>query len=107
LGEEGAAVLLKGGQLHSEECPDLLVEFGAVFRFSAARNPVARSHVTRCALSAAIAAGLVRGGSHPVAVKSAKNHLGERHSRSCSFTPAGREIVHALSRGTTFPKNEA
>jgi hydroxymethylpyrimidine/phosphomethylpyrimidine kinase len=98
----GTAVLLKGGHLDGEHCLDLLVDSGAVHRFSAARIPVAGSHGTGCTLSAAIAAGLACGNALPDAVKSAKSYLGETLSRSYSFTPTGRESVHALNQGTRW-----
>ncbi len=101
------AVLLKGGHLDGPQCVDLLVFQGAVHRFRAARIPVAGSHGTGCALSAAIAAALARGESLPESVEIAKTYLGKTLSQSYGFRSAAGETVHALNQGTTFLKNEA
>lgn len=103
----GTAVLLKGGHLDGPNCVDLLVDQGAVYRFTAARIAVAGSHGTGCTLSAAIAAGLALGEPLPRAVEIAKAYLGETLRRSHSFQSPAGGIVHALDQGTTFAKNEA
>ncbi len=99
------AVLLKGGHLEGAECLDLLVDAGEVYRFSAARIPVAGSHGTGCTLSAAIAAGISLGESLSKAVEMAKAYLGETLRQSYQFHFPGSEVIHALNQGTTFNKN--
>ena len=99
----GTAILLKGGHLDGPQCIDLLVDQGAVHRFTAARIPVSGSHGTGCTLSAAIAAQLARGASLPEAVKIAKAYLGETLSHSYQFSSADGSTLHALNQGTDFP----
>jgi hydroxymethylpyrimidine/phosphomethylpyrimidine kinase len=103
----GCAVLLKGGHLHGPECVDLLVDQGAVHRFTAARIPVAGSHGTGCTLSAAITAALAHGEPLPRAVEAAKNFLGETLRRSYHFQSPDGHIIHALNQASSFRKNEA
>ena len=72
-----AAVLLKGGHLEGERCPDLLYlrqEDKAIF-FEARRVKTSNTHGTGCTLSSAIAAGLARGLSLADAVGRAKDYL--------------------------------
>ena len=102
----GTAILLKGGHLDGPQCLDLLVDQGVLYRFTAARIPVAGSHGTGCTLSAAIAALLARGESLPNAVKIAKAYLGETLSRSYQFSSADGTIIHALNQGTNFSKQQ-
>jgi hydroxymethylpyrimidine/phosphomethylpyrimidine kinase len=94
------AVLLKGGHLDGPDCVDLLVDQGEVYRFTAARIPVAGSHGTGCTLSAAIAARLSHGASLPQAVEVAKTYLGETLLRSYQFQSPNGEHIHALNQGT-------
>ena len=100
----GTAILLKGGHLDGPQCLDLLVDQGAVHRFTAARIPVSGSHGTGCTLSAAIAAQLAHGQSLPEAVKIAKAYLGETLSHSYQFSSADGSTLHALNQGTHFPQ---
>lgn len=72
-----AAVLLKGGHLEGERCPDLLYvrqEDKATF-FEARRVETRNTHGTGCTLSSAIAAGLARGLGLAEAVGRAKEYL--------------------------------
>jgi hydroxymethylpyrimidine/phosphomethylpyrimidine kinase len=101
------AVLLKGGHLDGADCLDLLVDAGEVYRFSAARIPVAGSHGTGCTLSAAITAGLSLGHSLPKSVEMAKAYLGETLRQSYQFQSSAGETTHALNQGTAFNKNGA
>jgi hydroxymethylpyrimidine/phosphomethylpyrimidine kinase len=96
----GTAVLLKGGHLDGPNCIDLLIDQGAIHRFTAPRIPLPGSHGTGCTLSAAIAAGLALGNSLPEAVRLAKDYLGETLRGSYQFTAASGETVHALNQGT-------
>ncbi len=100
----GTAILLKGGHLDGPHCVDLLVDWGEVYRFTAARIAVAGSHGTGCTLSAAIAAGLALGEPLPRAVDIAKGYLGETLTRSYQFQSTTGGIVHALNQGTKFPQ---
>jgi hydroxymethylpyrimidine/phosphomethylpyrimidine kinase len=99
----GTAVLLKGGHLEGEECVDMLVDGGEVYRYSAPRLPVPGSHGTGCTLSAAITAGLALGMPLPEAVASAKNHLGKCLAFSYGFQSPDGAVIHALNQGTDFP----
>lgn len=69
------AVLLKGGHGHGEESVDFFVSEDVVLRLSALRVRTKNSHGTGCTLSSAIAAGLARGVSLPVAVQQAKDYI--------------------------------
>lgn len=101
------AVLLKGGHLESPECLDLLVDRGAVSRFTTVRIAARGSHGTGCSLSAAIAAGLAGGHSLVRAVESAKHYLGQTLRQSYEFRSPAGEIVHVLNQGTRLGENEA
>ena len=72
-----SAVLLKGGHLPGDECPDLLVDgSGDSYWFSSQRVDTNNLHGTGCTLSAAIAANLAQGnGDLNQAVAKAKNYL--------------------------------
>lgn len=72
----GCAVLVKGGHAPGRICRDCLVTMdGRVRWFASPRIATRNTHGTGCVLSAAIAAGLARGLSLPVAVKRAREHL--------------------------------
>ncbi|MEO5914585.1 MAG: bifunctional hydroxymethylpyrimidine kinase/phosphomethylpyrimidine kinase [Luteolibacter sp.] len=98
----GTAILLKGGHLDGPVCIDLLMEYGNVHRFTAARISVPGSHGTGCTLSAAITANLALGQSLPDATAAAKSYLGETLRRSYSFHALDGEAIHALNQGTRF-----
>jgi hydroxymethylpyrimidine/phosphomethylpyrimidine kinase len=69
------AVLIKGGHGAGAESVDLLVQPGAVTRFTAARIETKNTHGTGCTLSSAIAAGLARGLDLTAAVRAAKAYV--------------------------------
>ena len=72
----GCAVLVKGGHGPGRICRDFLVTTDGRGRwFAGPRVATRNTHGTGCVLSAAIAAGLARGLSLPVAVKYARDHL--------------------------------
>ncbi len=72
LVEMGAgAALVKGGHLEAEEAVDLLWDGSEERIFRHPRLPSRNTHGTGCTLSAAITAGLARGGSLPAAVEAA------------------------------------
>jgi hydroxymethylpyrimidine/phosphomethylpyrimidine kinase len=77
LGALGAgAVLLKGGHLHGECCPDLLVSTDGETRWmEGARVATDNLHGTGCSLSSAIAARLAQGDALPDAVAASKQWL--------------------------------
>ena len=106
-GHFGTAVLLKGGHLPGPDCIDLLADEGEVFRFAAARIPVAGSHGTGCTISAAITAALARGESLPWAVEQAKSYLVQTLLQSYEFPSPGGGRIHALNQGTRLVKNDA
>jgi hydroxymethylpyrimidine/phosphomethylpyrimidine kinase len=72
-----AAVLLKGGHLEGERCPDLLYvrQEDKTTLFDASRVETKNTHGTGCTLSSAIAAGLARGLGLADAVGRAKEYL--------------------------------
>ena len=69
------AVLLKGGHLRSESCPDLLITPGETRWLEGTRVATSNLHGTGCSLSSAIAACLALGDPLPEAVASAKQWL--------------------------------
>ena len=78
LGAMGpAAVLLKGGHLDGDECPDLLWSAGSRVWLEGRRIPATFSHGTGCTLSAAIAAELARGTEVENACRRAKTYVRE------------------------------
>ena len=70
-------VLLKGGHLPGDDCPDLLVGTGQKHWFSGKRIATPNTHGTGCTLSSAITAGLARGEGMAESVKRAKSYLQE------------------------------
>jgi hydroxymethylpyrimidine/phosphomethylpyrimidine kinase len=102
-----AAVLLKGGHLAGDQCVDLLVEDGGMFRFVEERIMVHASHGTGCTFSAAIAAALARGEALPRAVETAKKFVGSALRHSHSFASPSGGFVHALNQATKAPQNDA
>ena len=68
-------VLLKGGHLAGNECPDLLVSNDEQHWFQAERIATKNTHGTGCTLSSATAAWLARGETMPSAVAKAKAYL--------------------------------
>ncbi|MBZ0332359.1 bifunctional hydroxymethylpyrimidine kinase/phosphomethylpyrimidine kinase [Halomonas sp. ANAO-440] len=69
------AVLLKGGHLQGESCPDLLITPGERRWLEGTRIATSNLHGTGCSLSSAIAARLALGDPLPQAVASAKQWL--------------------------------
>lgn len=69
-------VLVKGGHLPGEECPDALVApDGTVQEFTGPRVHTANTHGTGCALSSAVAVLQARGGDWGRSVRQAKEWL--------------------------------
>ncbi|MGQ4877751.1 bifunctional hydroxymethylpyrimidine kinase/phosphomethylpyrimidine kinase [Billgrantia sp. LNSP4103-1] len=69
------AVLLKGGHLRDECCPDLLTESSDPHWVEGTRIGTSNLHGTGCSLSSAIAARLAQGDTLPQAVSAAKQWL--------------------------------
>ena len=71
----GAAVLLKGGHLRGRQAIDVLCSARGNKMMTMRRLSGCETHGTGCTLSAALAAGLARGQSLPVAAAKAKKFL--------------------------------
>jgi hydroxymethylpyrimidine kinase/phosphomethylpyrimidine kinase len=69
------AVLIKGGDLDSEESVDLLIDSRGVLELSAARIRSNNTHGTGCTMASAIAALLASGEPLREAVRSAKDYV--------------------------------
>jgi hydroxymethylpyrimidine/phosphomethylpyrimidine kinase len=69
------AVLMKGGHMAGEHCPDLLLSAEYNLWFEAPRVETPDTHGTGCTLSSALAAELAKGNSLPDAVREAKAYL--------------------------------
>jgi hydroxymethylpyrimidine/phosphomethylpyrimidine kinase len=69
------AVLLKGGHLVGDACPDLLITEAAIHWLEGPRIATTRLHGTGCTLSSAITARLAQGDSLADAVAAAKTWL--------------------------------
>jgi hydroxymethylpyrimidine/phosphomethylpyrimidine kinase len=106
-GRFGTAVLLKGGHLQGADCTDLLVDQGAIRRFTDQRIPAAAAHGTGCTLSAAITAALACRRDLPAAVEAAKHYLGKSLRHSYGYDSPHGGTLHALNQGTRFDENEA
>lgn len=76
LASGAGSVLMKGGHASGDVCTDLLITgAGTPLCFEAERIDTRNTHGTGCTLSAAIAAGLARGGALPSAVAEAHAYL--------------------------------
>ncbi|MFC4224576.1 bifunctional hydroxymethylpyrimidine kinase/phosphomethylpyrimidine kinase [Lysinibacter cavernae] len=77
----GVTVLVKGGHLDGDSCPDALVdaspetEVARVFQLEGPRYPTANTHGTGCSLSAALATVMARTGSWDVALRESTEWL--------------------------------
>lgn len=70
-----SAVLLKGGHLPGDDCPDLLVTSHGETWFSAPRHPTKNTHGTGCTLSSTLATWLGHGMPLPQAVTRSKAYI--------------------------------
>lgn len=80
--ETGATVLVKGGHLDGEDCPDALVNTGGalsadVVVVDGARVPTRNSHGTGCSLSSAMATAQARLGDWELSLRTVKPWLEE------------------------------
>ncbi len=82
------AVLLKGGHLPGDDCPDLLADGAVLIWLPGARRATTRTHGTGCTLSSALATFLGRGMALPEAATRAK-----------AFVAAAIAAADALSVG--------
>ncbi|WP_337268856.1 bifunctional hydroxymethylpyrimidine kinase/phosphomethylpyrimidine kinase [Oryzifoliimicrobium ureilyticus] len=94
------AVLLKGGHLDGDECPDSLVSVAGVNWFSAPRFATPNTHGTGCTLSSALAAELSKGLPVEEAVLVAKAYvtaaIGQSGSLSVGTGHGPLQHFHAL-----------
>ena len=67
-----AAVLLKGGHLPGDQCPDLLLHDGGALWLDGPRHATRNTHGTGCTLSAALATQIARGLDLATACQAAK-----------------------------------
>jgi hydroxymethylpyrimidine/phosphomethylpyrimidine kinase len=74
-GPQAPAVLLKGGDLPGDYCPDLLVSALGLIWLSGPRHATPKTHGTGCTLSAALATFLGHGLPLPDAAARAKVYV--------------------------------
>lgn len=96
------AVLLKGGHLFADSCPDFLCESGEIYCFDAPRLPTEASHGTGCTLSAAIAAHLAKGENLIDACAHAKDYIGQALGQSLQWNSPDESVIHMLNQGTSL-----
>jgi hydroxymethylpyrimidine/phosphomethylpyrimidine kinase len=89
------AALVKGGHL-DDTAYDVFFSGGRMIELDAPRVPVASSHGTGCALSAAIAAGLARGDALPDAVVRAKRYVARALTRALSIGHGLQPLDHTV-----------
>lgn len=70
-----AAVLVKGGHLSGDDCPDCLVTTDSCVWFESARIATQKTHGTGCTLSSALAAQIAHLGDLPSATAVAKSYV--------------------------------
>ena len=89
------AVLIKGGHLDGDDCPDVLAQDDQLHWFEGVRTPTKNTHGTGCTLSAAIAAHLAKGASAITAVEQAKQYISGAIAAAGSLTVGqGHGPVH-------------
>lgn len=92
------AVLMKGGHMTGEHCPDLLLGADIAQWFEAPRIDTPDTHGTGCTLSSALAAELAKGNSLPQAVREAKAYL-SRAIAAAHQLHVGQKDDHGRSLG--------
>ncbi|WP_299622804.1 bifunctional hydroxymethylpyrimidine kinase/phosphomethylpyrimidine kinase [uncultured Tateyamaria sp.] len=70
-----AAVLVKGGHLTGDDCPDCLVTADSCVWFESARIATRKTHGTGCTLSSALAAQIAHMRDLPAAAAAAKSYV--------------------------------
>lgn len=98
-------VLLKGGHLFEDSCPDFLCEAGELSCFEAPRLETEASHGTGCTLSAAIAAHLAKGETMFDACEHAKRYIGDALAQSLQWSHQEQPVIHMLNQGTSLEQN--
>jgi len=96
------SVLLKGGHLTTDDCPDLLCENHRIYQLESKRIATPASHGTGCTLSAAITAQLALGEKLLDACSQAKNFVKDSLQQSLQWSLPGGDVIHALNQGTTL-----
>lgn len=105
------AVLLKGGHLAADDCPDLLLDAAGLTRLDGPRHATRNTHGTGCTLSAALATGLGAGLSLPDAARRAKAHVGAAIAHADALTVGGghgpTHHFHALTSTPRLSRADA
>jgi hydroxymethylpyrimidine/phosphomethylpyrimidine kinase len=86
------SVLLKGGHLEDEDCPDLLLVKGRPWWIEGARVAGPGAHGTGCVLSASLAARLALGATVEDSARHAKRVVGAALSRSIEIGGGARVL---------------
>lgn len=102
----GATILVKGGHLDGDTCPDALVNAGGllsqeVVEFAGERVPTPNSHGTGCSLSSAMAAVQARQGDWEASLRQVKPWLaGALHASGLLEVGGGNGPVHHFHHRT-------
>lgn len=92
------AVLMKGGHMAGDNCPDLLLTGQEVQWFEGLRIDTPNTHGTGCTLSSALAAELAKGQSLPDGVREAKAYLARAIAKADTLN-VGMKDQHGRSLG--------
>lgn len=92
------AVLMKGGHMAGDACPDLLLTVEGAEWFEGVRIDTPNTHGTGCTLSSALAAELAKGQSLPDAVREAKSYLARAIAKADTLN-VGMKDEHGRSLG--------
>lgn len=99
------AVLLKGGHLPGDDCPDLLVSAAGLTWLPGPRQVTRKTHGTGCTLSSALATHLGLGVSLPEAAARAKAYVARAITTADALTVGNghgpTHHFHALFKGNT------
>jgi len=99
------AVLLKGGHLPGEDCPDLLVSASGQTWLQGPRHATRKTHGTGCTLSSALATFLGHGLPLPEAAARAKTYVARAIATADALTVGmghgPTHHFHALFKGNT------
>lgn len=92
------AVLMKGGHMAGDNCPDLLLTGQEIQWFEGLRIDTPNTHGTGCTLSSALAAELAKGQSLPDAIREAKAYLARAIAKADTLN-VGMKDQHGRSLG--------
>ncbi|WP_028913672.1 bifunctional hydroxymethylpyrimidine kinase/phosphomethylpyrimidine kinase [Pseudorhodobacter ferrugineus] len=99
------AVLLKGGHLPGNDCPDLLASAAGVVWLPGTRHPTRKTHGTGCTLSSALATHLGHGLPLPLAAVQAKAYVARAIATADALTVGighgPTHHFHAITKGNT------